>query len=111
MVQCPTGSLYIVARKPSHPLMKSIPRCEIILNCLCLLEANCEALNERKRPTGNTVVARLQEVLCEKDKSSELILILRCPWITGALSLTKSRFSKSIRSARDSAPGIGSWRK
>src|SRR5207248_10165808 len=108
MVQCPTGSLYIIARKLSHPFMKSIPCCEITLDCFCASEADCETPNERSRLTGNTVVARLLEVLCEKERSSELTVTLRWPWITGALSVTKSRVYKSRCAASESAPGIGS---
>ena len=36
--------------------------------------------------------------------------MLRCPWMTGALSRTKSMFSKSIASATVPEPGTGRLR-
>src|SRR5260370_15518119 len=107
MVQCPAASLYLVARKPSHPLMNSIPFGEIV-SALGASEAWEKSLNNLRVLVGNTVVAREEEMLSENVRSSELMVTLRWPWMTGALSLTKSIFSKSICEANIAAPGIGS---
>src|SRR6185436_11979101 len=91
----PTASLYGLGTNPSNRLMRLTPSFEMDIVRVFSFEKTLTICNDCSKLTGNTVVARLLAfTLCVKVRSSELIVTDLSPWITGALSLTKSKSSK-----------------